>query len=327
MSVTEEMIDAVLARKQTIDIGGFLYGTRYVIRDHEEERKRQDTVILWELVTDDYDAGHAAATAQFERIYTLRLLEAALSISYVHGAPNPMQSTICAACGLLKNTPLHRGEMGGYVCLTCADKRLEEACKLEAAISEVNNIRNSIIGTQTVNWSEHIYPLVSALEKAGISGMGYPEAREYFGTMLERTLAAEDRAEKLAAQVAFTLTDASRLLRKEDIQGACPHPDDCFYESDRVRCGPCAVKASAARGVDIDDTHSHLPEVCRLRREVKSLETRATAAEERLKRLEAMHEPKPTRLACAICEGEHDNDMLSDICRACEQRIAEEGTP
>lgn len=75
----------------------------------------------------------------------------------------------------------------------------------------------------------------------------------------------ETRMTEMEAQVAFTLSDASRLLRKQDVNGVCPHPDDCFYESDRGRCGPCAVKASMAKGVAIDDTHSHLPEVCRLR--------------------------------------------------------------
>lgn len=83
----------------------------------------------------------------------------------------------------------------------------------------------------------------------------------------------------LAAQVAFTMSDASRLLRKQDVQGACPHPNDCFYETDRVRCGPCAVKASAYKGVEIDDTHSHLPEVCRLRREVRAAAARIAELE------------------------------------------------
>lgn len=30
---------------------------------------------------------------------------------------------------------------------------------------------------------------------------------------------------------------------------------------------------------------------------------------------------------CAICEGEHDNDLLADICTSCETRIHEEGSP
>lgn len=62
---------------------------------------------------------------------------------------------------------------------------------LREALEEINHIRNSIIGLQTMNWSEHVYPLVAALDAAGFEGMEYPEARENFGTMLERTNAAE----------------------------------------------------------------------------------------------------------------------------------------
>lgn len=35
--------------------------------------------------------------------------------------------------------------------------------------------------------------------------------------------------------------------------------------------------------------------------------------------------PKPT--PCAICGGEFDNDLLSDICRGCEANINEFGNP
>jgi len=42
--------------------------------------------------------------------------------------------------------------------------------KHAVALGKINDIRNSIIGCQTVNWSEHIYPLVAALEGAGIEG-------------------------------------------------------------------------------------------------------------------------------------------------------------
>ncbi|MVB04203.1 hypothetical protein GN325_20780 [Agrobacterium vitis] len=71
--------------------------------------------------------------------------------------------------------------------------------ELEAVISKINDIRNCIIGTQSLNWSEHVYPLVAALNKAGFTGMEYPEARKYFGTMLERTVTAEDRSAELEA--------------------------------------------------------------------------------------------------------------------------------
>lgn len=39
------------------------------------------------------------------------------------------QATDCAGCGKHKHTPLRRDEMGGYVCLTCIDKRLEHALR------------------------------------------------------------------------------------------------------------------------------------------------------------------------------------------------------
>lgn len=36
------------------------------------------------------------------------------------------QHTVCAGCGVDKHTPLRRDEMGGYVCLTCIDRRLDQ---------------------------------------------------------------------------------------------------------------------------------------------------------------------------------------------------------
>ncbi len=68
---------------------------------------------------------------------------------------------------------------------------LAQIAVMREALTKINAIRNSIIGLQTMNWSEHIYPLVAALNEAGFKGMDYPAAREYFGTMLERTNATE----------------------------------------------------------------------------------------------------------------------------------------
>lgn len=67
----------------------------------------------------------------------------------------------------------------------------------ERALLKINEIRNSIIGLQTVDWSEHIYPLVCELNKAGIKGMEYPEAKSNYGTMLERLVAAERERDEL----------------------------------------------------------------------------------------------------------------------------------
>lgn len=53
------------------------------------------------------------------------------------------------------------------------------------ALEGINRIRNSIVGAQTINWSEHIYPLVALLGRAGIEGLPYPEARANIGTLLD----------------------------------------------------------------------------------------------------------------------------------------------
>jgi hypothetical protein len=53
-------------------------------------------------------------------------------------------------------------------------------------LERINAIRNSIVGTQTVNWSAHVYPLVAALNEAGFEGQGYEEARKEAETLIEQ---------------------------------------------------------------------------------------------------------------------------------------------
>lgn len=89
----------------------------------------------------------------------------------------------------------------------------ERVAQLEALGEKINAIRNSIIGLQKLNWSEHVYPLVAALNDAGFDGMEYPEARQNFGTMLERAVKAEDRADAAEAEL-------SRLRAYADTEDA-----------------------------------------------------------------------------------------------------------
>lgn len=69
--------------------------------------------------------------------------------------------------------------------------------ELEAMGEKVNAIRNSIVGLQCFNFSEHAYPLVAALDEAGFAGTPYPEARANVGTLLERANKAEARVGEL----------------------------------------------------------------------------------------------------------------------------------
>ncbi|AMU17215.1 hypothetical protein A3203_30885 [Burkholderia cenocepacia] len=72
----------------------------------------------------------------------------------------------------------------------------DELAMLRNTLTSINGIRNSIIGLHKLNWSEHVYPLVAALDAAGFEGMEYPEARAFYGTMLDRCNAAEEDAER-----------------------------------------------------------------------------------------------------------------------------------
>lgn len=55
----------------------------------------------------------------------------------------------------------------------------------EEALERINRIRNSIVGAQAINWSEHIYPLVAILNRAGLEGLPYPEAKANIGTLID----------------------------------------------------------------------------------------------------------------------------------------------
>ncbi len=98
---------------------------------------------------------------------------------------------------------------------------LERIEVLKTALDKINGIRNSIIGLQTINWSEHIYPLVAALDEAGFEGMDYPDAREYFGSMVDRTRVAEEKAGELERKLAMA-EDRVRIKAGSISKSDCP---------------------------------------------------------------------------------------------------------
>ncbi len=103
----------------------------------------------------------------------------------------------------------------------------EENERLQAALAKINEIRNRIVGLVTVNWA--------ALHEAGFEGMSYPKAREYFGTLLERTNQAEARIAELVAEL-----EESRY-----VPGELRCPECGFRLSKR-----CLRAADGAVGVD-----------------------------------------------------------------------------
>jgi hypothetical protein len=106
--------------------------------------------------------------------------------------------------GAYVGAPIH-DDTSVYLCedvdalLSERDRRERE---LRSALTKINYIRNSIVAMQKVNFSEHVYPLVAALDEAGFEGMDYPQALDYFGSMLERTRTAEDKAAAAESELA-----------------------------------------------------------------------------------------------------------------------------
>jgi len=70
-----------------------------------------------------------------------------------------------------------------------------------------------------------------------------------------------------AEREARNLSDIQRLVWKDELAGICETLESCFDHGGPVRCGPCAIKASLAKGVEPDYTLPNLPEVNRLKRE------------------------------------------------------------
>lgn len=81
------------------------------------------------------------------------------------------------------------------VCVGKLDRALEytfaEIGALTEALTKISAIRDSMVGMQGFNFSEHGYPLVAALDGAGFKGAGYQIARENLGTLIDQRDAAE----------------------------------------------------------------------------------------------------------------------------------------
>ena len=76
-----------------------------------------------------------------------------------------------------------------------------EVERLTNALTKISAIRDSIVGCQGFNFSEHAYPLVTVLDAAGFKGAGYEIASKNLGTLIERATKAEAENDRLAAEV------------------------------------------------------------------------------------------------------------------------------
>lgn len=78
------------------------------------------------------------------------------------------QATNCAVCGEHKHTPLRVDRMGGYVCLTCIDEKLEAllyavAAKAGETVGYVEGERTGAGGMHLIRWTGKALPIGSPL--------------------------------------------------------------------------------------------------------------------------------------------------------------------
>jgi hypothetical protein len=95
----------------------------------------------------------------------------------------------------------------------------------QEALEGINAIRNSIIGAQAWNWSEHGYPLVSLLNRAGYEGLPYPEAKKNIGALIDRASQAEERERVLRGALKKNHA-AIEYARSQELSGRHDWLDD-----------------------------------------------------------------------------------------------------
>jgi len=76
---------------------------------------------------------------------------------------------------------------------TEVERLTAETASLRAGLQQIIDIRDSMVDAQTLNWYEHVYPLVAALNSAGFAGADSDDARKRIGTLVERCRIAEAR--------------------------------------------------------------------------------------------------------------------------------------
>jgi len=125
--------------------------------------------------------------------------------------------------------------------LRALERMTARAEKAEAALTKINGIRNSIVQRQTINWSQHIYPLVAALNDAGVVGDSYDQTREKAKAEIEAArveinagmvagLAAEraraDAAEQMLAEAIIVIREARAWIQPKNLDPEHHHYDE-----------------------------------------------------------------------------------------------------
>ncbi|WP_350403426.1 hypothetical protein ABCR88_21015 [Pseudomonas sp. W17] len=183
-------------------------------------------------------------------------MELGETVTVLHGNAQPLgerftysskQATNCAGCGLRKHTPLRVDDMGGYVCLTCIDNKLNELLAAEqnqgepvAYLCKAEGAKwlqyGSEIGDPWKPGEVEVTPLYTrpAEQPAPVAFPGYPpvpEDRQLPAPVADSTTSDKYKTElydevwQLARDLGFgNVTDALMKLKKQPAPVAAVHP-------------------------------------------------------------------------------------------------------
>ena len=126
-----------------------------------------------------------------------------------------------------------------------------EVERLSTALRKVSDIRDSIVGAQTFNFSEHAYPLVAVLDGAGFKGAGYEIARANLGTLIDNCKRAADERDALREQLA-TMTGNWKLERgdRQHFEAELATAEQNLVDAQRIRARLEAELAALTRRQD-----------------------------------------------------------------------------
>jgi hypothetical protein len=168
------------------------------------ERERAESETLTDAVHFAYEAANAKLAEERAGAAAMRgdIQRALGKCGCERVTPKPIYP--CEPCNIL------RAALAPDAGRALLEAHARELAIRDTALDKINAIRNSIVAFQAINWSEHIYPLVAALNEAGIEGEPYPGNREYLGSIIDqRDKAMREMAEERAKQEALAAEAAS----------------------------------------------------------------------------------------------------------------------
>ncbi len=133
------------------------------------------------------------------------------------------------------------------------ERAMERIKELEATLTTISGIRDSLVGFQQFNWSEHACPLVAALDAAGFVGVGHKIAAPNCNTLVNAKLKSD--FERDAAKAAHGQAIEAGLILQEQRDAAVSERDaaEAVQQTQEDRCRELISEADARAAAAVSE--------------------------------------------------------------------------